>query len=94
MIVDSDLSNGWYVTTKGIYIYIYIYIRVFPTGGNGGKVLPPPPAKNLLIPPHLEKFPHSRLTPPPKTTKQQFSSYNPIKTAFLAVVNALAPFLF
>ena len=38
----------------------------------------PPPVKNLLIPP----------------TKSQSSSYNPIKTAFLAVVNAPAPFLF
>ena len=32
--------------------------------------------------------------PPPTPTKQQFSSYNPIKTAFLAVVITLAPFLF
>ena len=31
---------------------------------------------------------------PPSPTKQQFSSYNPIKTSFLAVVNAPAPFSF
>ena len=40
----------------------------------------------------------SQFTPhPPPPTKQQFSRYNPIKTAFLAVVIApsnLAPFLF
>ena len=34
------------------------------------------------------------LFPPPQVTKQQFSSYNPIKTAFLTVVNVPAPFLF
>ena len=92
-----------------IYIYTiythkqekpYIY-RVFPPGVNGGRVSPLP-AKNLLISTDLEKFAPSR--PPPlhhnhqifisPTTKQQFSSYNPIKTAFLAVVIALAPFLF
>ena len=38
-------------------------------------------------------------TPPyqifiPTTTKQQFSSYNPIKTAFSAVVITPTPFLF
>ena len=36
--------------------------------------------------------PHQIFIPP--TTKQQFSSYNPIKTAFLAVAIALAPVLF
>ena len=58
--------------------------------------------------PPLEKFPpFSRLPLLPPTnfyslstknqfspTKQQFSSYNPIKAAFLAVVTAPAPFLF
>ena len=34
------------------------------------------------------------LVPPSPPTKQQFSIYNPIKTAFLAVVIAPAPFLF
>ena len=56
----------------------------------------PPTAKNLLIP-LLEKFIFSRIPPQvsiPLTTKQQFSSYNPIKAVFLAVVIALAPFLF
>ena len=41
---------------------MYIY-RVFPTGRDGRSPLPP--AKYLLIPPHLEKFP-SRLPLPPK----------------------------
>ena len=65
--------------------------RVFPTGGNGGKSLPHP---------HLEKSsPPSGLPPPqPKvnspTTKTQFSSYNPIKTEFLTVSIAPAPFFF
>ena len=53
---------------------------------------PHQPAENLLIPPP------PRTIPPPSnvnpSTKQQFSSYNPIKTAFLAVVIVPAPFLF
>ena len=67
-------------------------------------LIPPPPQKippsvdsahspNFYSPPTLT--PHPR--PPPKIkspTKQQFPIYNPIKTAFLAVVIALAPFLF
>ena len=69
---------------------------VFPTGG---MEIPPTPAKNLLNLPHIEKLsPH--LTPPIKflspphqksipPTKQQFSSYNPIKAAFLVLVIAL-----
>ena len=62
----------------------------------------PPPAKNLLIP-HLEKFsPLDFYSPqwedfggPPKANPPhlKFSSYNSIKTAFLAVVMAV-PFLF
>ena len=47
---------------------------------------PPPPTTKFLFPPTKSQFPHP--------TKQQFSSYNTIKTAFLAVVVALAPFLF
>ena len=46
------------------------------------------------FPPTSQKYahsPHQKSLPP---TKQQFPSYNPIKTAFLAVVNALAPCLF
>ena len=49
----------------------------------------------MLSPPHLEQFLHRRLRPStsfyPPSSKQQFSSYNPIKAAFLAVVIALAP---
>ena len=55
----------------------------FPYWGDGGGS--PPPSKNLFIPP----------PPPPKVNlplpKQQFSSYSPIKTTFLAVVIAPAP---
>ena len=88
------------------YIYIYIYIQsfpyiykiyIFPTGENGGRV--PPTSLRFAHPPSLEK--EKFLDCPPShqifirpTTKQQFSSYNPIKTAFLAVVIALAPSLF
>ena len=82
---------------------MYIY-RVFPTGGMGGES-PPPTNLKFSHTPNLEKFLPSRLPPLslifyptlpplPRATKQQFSSYNPIKTAFLAVVIALAPFLF
>ena len=83
-----------------LYVHTHTYIyRVFSTGGMGGDT--PRTGKNLLIP-LLEKFIFSRIPPhrvsipppPPLTTKQQFSSYNPIKAVFLAVVIALAPFLF
>ena len=50
----------------------------------------PLPAKILFISPP-RKFP---LVDSPTTTKQKFSSYKPIKTVFLAVVIAVAPFLF
>ena len=60
----------------------------------------PPPAENLLthspLPPRKIPPPNPPL-PPPKVnppTKQQCSSYKPIKTAFLAAVIAPAPFLF
>ena len=76
-------------------MYVCIYTGFFPLGG-WGESLPPT---------NLEKSPPSRLPhlppifyhpppPPAPATKQQFSSYKPIKTAFLAVVIALAPFLF
>ena len=35
--------------------------------------------------------PTTKVNPPLRPTKQQFSSYNPIKTAFLAVLIATAP---
>ena len=50
--------------------------------------------------PHLGKSLHLIFIPPRQksiplpTTKQQFSSYNPIKTAFLAVVIAPVQFCF
>ena len=55
----------------------------------------PPPRK--ITPPLVDSlstklFPAATKSHTP--TKQQFSSYNPIKTAFLAVVIAPAPFLF
>ena len=47
----------------------------------------------IAYPLHLEKpLQPNFYSPPP--TKQQFSSYNPIKTAFLAVFIVPAPFLF
>ena len=56
----------------------------------------PPPRK--ITPPPVDslstKFLFSAATKSHTPTKQQFSSYNPIKTAFLAVVIAPAPFLF
>ena len=52
--------------------------------GSAYWVVSSPPVENLLIHPHLENF-------PPPHTKQQFSSYNPIKAAFLAVGIAPAP---
>ena len=61
---------------------MYIY-RFFPPGGNGGES--PATSQNSPLP---TKF----LSP--TTSKQQFSSYNTIKTAFLAVVIAPVPFLF
>ena len=94
-----------------IYMYIYIYTHIWKTlyiqgfshWGNGERV--PPTSLKFVHPPNQEKFPPSRLSPLspsffpslPPITKQQFSSYNPIKTAFLAeqfLVIALAPFLF
>ena len=48
----------------------------------GGMGESPPPAENVLIPPYQKSIP---------PLKQQFSSYKPIKTAFLAVVIAPAP---
>ena len=62
--------------------------RLFPTGQGWGVH---PPVKNLLIQPPLTKIPPTKFLSPP--TKQQFSHYNTIKTAFLAVVIAPAPFL-
>ena len=52
------------------------YHRVFHTGESL------PPAENLLIPPQQEKLPLLNFWSAPPPNKQQFSSYNPIKTAF------------
>ena len=41
--------------------------------------------------PQLEKSPHQTFIAP---TKQEFSNYNPTKTAYLALVIVTAPFLF
>ena len=58
---------------------------------------PPPLPAARKIPstvdsPNQNFIPPTKSQPPP--TKQQFSSCNPIKTAFLALVIAPAPFLF
>ena len=71
---------------------------------------PPPPCRGLSLlggwgelplhhpkiayPLHLEKPLQPNFYSPPPPNKQQFSSYNPIKTAFLAVFIVPAPFLF
>ena len=82
--------------------------RVFPTEGDGGsspnsqKFNYPPPAPGRQISPNSLPPHQIVISPPPPlppqsqfpTTKQQFPSYNSIKTAFLAVVIAPAPFLF
>ena len=44
--------------------YLQLLFRVFPTGGDGGRV--PPLARNLLILPPPGKIPPSRLPPPTK----------------------------
>ena len=67
---------------------------------------PPPPNSRIFSHfPHLQTFPQvdsphqifiapqKSIPSPPLLTKQQFSSYNPIKTAFLTLVIALASFL-
>ena len=59
--------------------------RVFHTGES---LLP---VENLLILPQQEKIPPLNFYSAPPPTKQQFSSYNPTKTAFLAVGIAPAP---
>ena len=59
--------------------------RVFHTGGC------PLPAKNLLIPPQPKKLPPINFYFPQPPTKQQLSSYNAIKTTFLAVGIGPAP---
>ena len=65
--------------------------RVFPNGGS-----PPTIRKFAHPPPQLRKL--TPTLPPPNfyspPTKQQLSSYNPIKIAVLAVVIVPDPFLF
>ena len=60
-----------------------LILQGFPCWGDGGRSA------------HLEKFPSVDSPPPkdnPPTTKQQFSSYIPIKKAFLAVIIAPVSF--
>ena len=59
--------------------------RVFHTGE-----FFPSTSRKFAHSPHHEKLPQLNFYPP-RPTKQQFSSYNPIKTAFLAVGIAPAP---
>ena len=67
-------------------------IRLFPTGGS----LPPPLAKNLLIPSPTRKNLPSVDSPTKflPLSLSKTSCYNPIKTSFLAVIIAPIPFLF
>ena len=62
-------------------------LQGFPYWGMTWGVSPPTSRKFAHSPP--VDFPHKKSIPP---TKQQFPSYNPIKTAFLAVVIASIPF--
>ena len=71
---------AWVISwSQTIYIYIYIHTYIW---------------KKETLYPISTGFSQIFISPPPTPTKQQFSSYNPIKTAFLAVVITLAPFLF
>ena len=55
----------------------------------------PTTSRKFAHPPWRKITPTKFLSPPlPLPTKQQFSSYNPIKTTFLAVAIASAPFCF
>ena len=80
-----------------------VFNNIFPAEcGRRGRALPPmhrvfPTIGKFAPPPLPKKFPPVDSSAPPNInppTKQQFSSYNPIKTEFLAVVIVLAPFLF
>ena len=71
--------------------------RVFPNGGSPPTIRkfahPPPQLRKLTpTPPPPPTLPPPNFYSPP--TKQQLSSYNPIKIAVLAVVIVPAPFLF
>ena len=64
---------------------------------NSQKFAYSPLPRKITLPPVdsvSTKFLFSAATKSHTPTKQQFSNYNPIKTAFLAVVIASAPFLF
>ena len=100
LLCGTVVNNDWTSKEANLLSSSNNLCRVFPAGGMGAL---PPQAENLLIPP-TRRIPPSRFSPYqiyilplPKVnplTKQQFSSYNPIKTVFLAVVTAPAPFLF
>ena len=62
--------------------------RVFPTAGMGEV---PTTIQKSSHSPQLQKSPHQTFIAP---TKQEFSNYNPTKTAYLALVIVTAPFLF
>ena len=63
----------------------------FPYWEDGGESPHPPKIYSFPLPPKF-LFPSTKSHSP--LTKQQFSSYNPIKTTFLAVAIASAPFCF
>ena len=75
----TEHTNVGQNESNALLIYIYNW-------GMGEGESPPSTSQKFA------NSPHQKSTPAP--TKQQFSSHNPIKTAFLAVVNAPAPFLF
>ena len=88
---DSSVGAAGFFLLEGIR-------GIHPTSR---KIFPTPPPRSLPAPrtiPHTKFLPYPPPLPPPKVnsspTKQQLSSYNPTKTAFLAVVIVPAPFLF
>ena len=53
-----------------MYIHIHLYTGIFPLG-EWGRV-PHPTIQKFVNPPHLEKFPPSRLSSPPTSPDQIF----------------------
>ena len=83
MSVREALKEEWFSTCL---CFSYLACSIFPIVAD---------EYNLSSKCPLQGFPYSRdggVLPPP--TKQQFSSYHPVKIDFLTVVIAPAPFLF
>ena len=92
--IGKALSIQGFIYT--LHIYIYVYMQDFSQSGEWGRV--PPTCQKFAHPLSTKKNFPIEDSPPnqifPRTTKQQFSSYSPIKISLLAVAIALTPFLF